>query len=331
MPALDIETAHPIRILAAVTFHFRESRLQYLFQVVRALCEYPVELLNVVIVTNVDHQAAIKQISDLCAPLFKPFPVRQSANKSLFIESFPELRDPWLLPWCHKHLITDKFLSAESPYSHFIYLEDDILLSFENLCYFLNYRESLKDKRLIPSFQRIEYNDADNHLYLVDQIGVSDFSTKNHVDVDGYAFVNLDHPYNAMFVLDRDLAFEYVELPSFDRERSKAVKPEWDVAARAAMGLCFENSPPGFAVRYVSPVDPGTLLTPYWSWVYHLPNNYAKNQLKPFAKTRIDQLFSADVDSGKNVVGWRRPSKFAEYVERLRRRVAGSRVGSVPK
>jgi hypothetical protein len=313
MPELDVVTGCPLRILAEVTFHFRQSRLKYLFQVVRALCEYPVEVLDVVIITNVDHDMALKQIRDLCAPLFKPFPVRRRSKKNLLIESFPRLLNPWFLPWSHKHLIIDRFLSAESTHTHFIYVEDDILLSFDNFCYFAYYREMLKKERLIPSFQRIEYNDADNLLYLVDQVGVSDFSSRNRVDLDGYAFVNLDYPYNAMFILDRDLALEYVETPSFDRERSKVVQPELDVACRAAMGLCFENPPQGFAVRYVSPVDPSTLMTPSWSWVYHLPNNYVKNRLKPFAKTRTDQLF----DSKENVVTWRPPSKFTEYFARL--------------
>jgi len=285
------------------------------------LSEYPVEVLDVVIITNVDHQMALKRIRELCAPLFKPFPARQRSKKDLSIESFPKLPDPWLLPWSHKHLITDRFLSSESAYTHFIYVEDDILLSFDNFCYFVYYREMLKGERLIPSFQRIEYNDIDNRLYLLDQIGVSDFQSRKRMDVDGYAFVNLDYPHNAMFILDRDLALEYVETRSFDLERSKEVQPEWagDMAIRASMGLCFENPPQGFVHRDVFPVDPSTLTTPCWSWVYHIPNNYAKNRLKPFAKTRIDQLFDAE----KNVTSWRPPSKLTEYFDRLRRRVKG--------
>jgi hypothetical protein len=307
-------TESPARILAAVTFHYRESRLRYLFQVVRALTAYPVEILEVVIITNVDDDMALQQIRDVCAPLFTTFSVRPRSKKNLLIESFPKLANPWLLPWSHKHLIADRFLNTESTYTHFIYVEDDVLISFDNFCYFIHYREILKEKRLIPSFQRIEYNDADNRLYLLDQIGVTDFSSKVRVDLDGYAFVNLDYPFNAMFILDRELALEYVETPSFDRERSKAVGPGWDVACRAAMGLCFEAPPQGFAARYVSPVDPSTLTTPCWSWVYHLPNNYAKDRLKPFAKTRTDQQFSSE----GNVVTWRPTSKINEYLARLR-------------
>jgi hypothetical protein len=315
MSGLNVSTRRPLRILAAVTFHFREKRLKYLFHAVRALSEFPVEVLDVVIVTNVDHRKELGQISHLCTPFFQSFPARQNSQKSLSIESFPDLADPWLLPWNHKHLIVDRFLSAKSTYTHFIYLEDDILISFDNFCYFLYYREMLKGDRLIPSFQRFEYNDVDNCLYLTDQIGVSEFKSRKRVDLNGFAFVNLDYPYDAMFILDRELALEYVETPSFDREGSKVVMPEWDVAARAAMGLCFENPPQGFKVRYVSPVDPNTLMTPVWSWVHHIPNNYVHNRLSPFAKTRTDQLFGLE----KGVATWHPPSKIAVIIERSRR------------
>src|SRR5208337_1860559 len=179
------------RILAAVTFHFRESRLQFLFRVVRALAEYPVDAVDLVVITNVDNHPEINKIKQLCEPLFEFSPVHISSTKSFSIESFPSLSDPWLLPWCHKHLIKDNFIATNAPYTHFIYIEDDILLSYENFMYFLHYRERLKSKRLIPSFQRIEYNTDDNRLYLLDQIAVSNFGARKRVEMDGYAFVNL--------------------------------------------------------------------------------------------------------------------------------------------
>jgi hypothetical protein len=316
MPGLDFLTECPFRILVAVTFHFRESRLQYLFQVIRALSEFPVEVLDVIVVTNADNQA-INQIKDLCAPLFGFFPIRPGSKKTISIESHPKLADPWLLPWSHKHLIADEFLGPASGYTHFIYVEDDILLSFENFCYFVHYREAFRSKRLIPSFQRIEYNESDNRLYLLDQVGASDFESRRRVNADGYAFVNLDYPHNAMFILDQDLAAEYIGTASFDRERSKTVRPEWGLCERASMGLCFESPPEGFVFRYVSPVDISTMTTPRWSWVYHVANNYANDRLKPFAKTRIDQLFQSQ---NKNTA-WRPPSKWTKYLERMRRRL----------
>jgi hypothetical protein len=80
------------------------------------------------------------------------------------------------------------------------------------------------------------------------------------------------------------------------------------------MGLCFESPPPGFVARYVSPVDPRTLTTPSWSWIYHLPNNYAKNREKPFAKTRTDRQFGPE----ERVAAWRPASKFNRCLALLR-------------
>ena len=304
------------KLLAAVTFHFRETRLPYLFQVVRSLADFPVERVDVVVITNVDDDVRLGQINELCQPLFEFLPAQTETTRALSIESFTNLSNPWHLPWSHKHLIPDIFLEKNSNYTHFAYMEEDVLLSFSNFRYFLYFRDKLKPHGLIPSFQRVEYNSSENRLYFVDQIGVSKFKGRNHVDLDGYEFVNLDYPHNAMYILDRDLALEYVNSPSFDRETSRQVRADWAVCERSAMGLCFENIPPGFSQRYVSPVNPKTLTTPSWSWVYHIANNYVLDKYKPFSKTRVDQLFGE-----AEALSWRPPPKLAEYVHRARRRI----------
>ena len=306
---------YPLRILVAITFHFRDSRLQCLFQVMRALAEFPVEALDIIITSNVDDLNSLEKINRLAEPLLKEYPLRPGSRKTLSIASFTNLADPWLLPWTHKQFIVDRFLHEESDYTHFIYLEDDILLSFDNFCYFLHYREKLKTERLIPSFQRVEYKSRNNRLYLLDQIGTSDFDARKRIDVDDYSFVNLDYPYNAMFVIDRELAAEYVKTRSFNLEHSKEVNPDWGVAERAAMGLCFESPPQGFSVRYASPVDPVTRTTPRWSWVYHVANNYSTKRMTPFAKTRTEHLFGVR----ENIDVWRPPRRIEKFLDSLRR------------
>jgi len=317
---MELNPELPFRILVDVTFHYCESRLQYLFQVIRALSEYPVESTDIVIVTNVADQNKLHEIMSLCSPLVERHPARPSGKKTLSIESFPNLADPWHLPWCHKRLISDRFLNTEMAYTHYIHLEDDILLSFDNFCYFIRYRDLLRDHRLIPSFHRVEFNADDNRLYLVDQIGVSDFPSRKAIDVDNFAFVNPDYPHNAMFILDKKLALEYIASPSFDLERSKDVRPSWGLCERAGMGLCFENPSEGFSSRYVIPVNPKTFKTPYWSWVYHIANNYTKNPRVRFGKTQTDQLFSSDISA----VHWSAPTKVDNmvwHVNRLARKL----------
>src|SRR5271166_4632551 len=140
MSTVELGVEVPFRVLADVTFHYNDCRLQYLFQVIRALSEFPIEALDIVIVTNVADEKKLKEISSLCAPLFRRHPVRPGAEKSVSFATFPNLADPWHLPWCHKPLISERFLQVRTVYTHYIHLEDDILLSFDNFCYFVHYR-----------------------------------------------------------------------------------------------------------------------------------------------------------------------------------------------
>jgi hypothetical protein len=305
----------PFRILVDITFHYKKHRLQYLFQVAKAFSEYPVDLMDIVIFTNAAEEDKLQEITSLCFPLIAPHPTRPSSNRTVSVESFPDLLDPWHLTWCHKRLISGRFLDTKPAYSHYIHVEDDILLSFDNFCYFVRYRDLLRSEQLIPSFHRVEFNSIDNRLYLVDQIGVSDFLSRKTVMVDDFAFVNPDYPHNAMFILDRDLAFEYVNTRSFDRDRSADVRPQWGLCERAGMGLCFENTAEGFSCRYAVPVNHDTLLPPYWSWVYHIANNYTKNARTRFGKTEPNQMFNNDV----SVVKWRPPTTLDNVVWHLTR------------
>lgn len=303
------------RILADITFHYNEKRLKYLFEVIRAFSEYPVELLDIVVATNVINQDKLDRIKSLCAPLLEGHPARPSGKKHLSIESYPDLANPWYLPWCHKHLISGKFLDPDIAFTHYIHVEDDILLSFDNFCYFDRYRKLLRDYRLIPSFQRVEYNFNDNRLYLVDQISILDFTSRKKIDVGDLSFVNPDYPHNAMFILDRDLALEYIDSRSFDQERSIDVRPNWGLCERSSMGLCFENPPDGFFHRYVIPVNTETLRTPCWSWVYHIAEKYTTNPRVRFGKIQPDHLFSSDL----GVINWSPPTKLDNLMWHFRR------------
>ena len=302
----------PLRLLVEVTFHYDDRRVQYLFQAIRGLAGFPVQRMDIVVSTNVDDASLLDRIRSLCVPLLGRSPCGDVNGRALAIESHPHLSDPWFLPWCHKRLIVDRFLAEGSLFTHFIHIEDDLLLSVDNLLYFVKYAETLRPHRLIPAFQRVEYNKAANQLRLVDS-GVIDFGARAKVFVDDWAFVNPDYPHQAMFILDKAQAQEYVQSRSFDQVRSMEMRPDWGLCERAGMGLCFESPPEGFWSRYVIPVQVNTLRTPSWSWIYHLPNNYTENPCTPFGKIQPDQLFSTEPDS----VAWSHPGRLSNLVWKL--------------
>jgi hypothetical protein len=310
----DVKCTCPFSLLVAITFHYSEKRLRYLFETIRGVASIPVERIRVVVCTNTGDPASLSHIRSLCGPLLANAPWRASDAGSLLLESHLDLDDPWNLPWCHKHLIIDTFLADGSPYTHFVYMEDDILCSVGNLLYFTQYVDVLRPHGLIPAFQRVEYNKSLNELRLLDQTGVSHFEGRARIRKDEFTFVNPDYPYQAMFMLDKTLAEEYAQSRSFDRVRSVEVRPAWGIGERAAMGLCFESIPEGYWSRYVIPVDVDNLRTPSWSWIYHLPNNYTGNQRVPHGKTRPELQFSA----GPAAYTWRPPSRLDDVLWHLR-------------
>jgi hypothetical protein len=278
------ERARAARILGAVTFHFNAARLGYLAEVLRSLAEFTVADMDVIIVTNTFGQEELALLRRLTAEIL--------TGKSASIRSFGDLPNPWDLTWCHKPIIANEFVEGNhGRYTHFIYLEGDIRLSFVNFCYFVDFREILRAFGLLPAFVRVEYSATLVGFTTSDVFWPVYVPVQSHLRLGDTVLVNMPNPYNPFFILDVELAAEYVRSRSFDHEGSLEVC-SWAVADRSAMGLCFENVPPPFQSRYVVPVSLQTAAVPAFAWVWHLPNNYADNPHSPLGKVRMDELFA---------------------------------------
>jgi hypothetical protein len=272
------------RALCAITFHFSDTHLGFLAAVLRSLSEFPVAEMSVVIVTNTFSEEDLAQLRRLCSEM--------PSGKSASIRSCGDLPHPFDLTWCHKAIISEEFAAGnDGRYTHFIYLEDDIELSFANFCYFVEYREILRSSGLLPAFVRVEYSAALGGFVASDAFWPVCVPVQSHIRLGDTVLVNMPNPYNPFFILDVELAAEYVRSRSFDREGSRALC-SWGVRERAAMGLCLENVPPPFQSRYLVPVSRRTATAPAFARVRHLPNNYADNPHSPLGKVRMDELFA---------------------------------------
>jgi capsular polysaccharide biosynthesis protein len=287
----DYADAHRARLLVTITFHFRKHRLRLLFQVIKTLSGFPTAVLDIVVVTNTAAAEDVAAIKRLCGPVVR-FAAQSSASlKTLEVRSFPGLRNPWHLPWMHKQIIAGRFVGTPAEYTHYVNLEDDLEFSFENFCYFLKYRQVLSRWGVLPSFLRIELNYSDDQLYSTDQTESTRLDDRRVVKLDGLWFLCMDNPRAAMFVLDQELAREYIASRSFDLEASKQVSG-WPVRERASMALCLENVPEGFLARHVVPADPLRLTMPSFAYIYHLANNYTNNPKSGLGKLPVTKLFS---------------------------------------
>jgi hypothetical protein len=301
--------AHTARLLVATPLCFRPHRLIHFLDMVRTLSDFPVAKMTVVIHTNT------KELGEL-AMLARLIDGYQDEARKFEVVSRPNLLDRYDLCWQHRSTIQDVFLSSPENYTHFIYLEDDTRFSYLNFCYFLYYREFLRPHRLLPAFIRIEYNSKKRMYYSTDLPDTMDFDTtmasikRKKIAAGPYAFVPVDNAYMGMYMLDRELAGEFVASRSFDREKSKEVL-SWGIPERAAAGLCRENVPPGYLTRYVVPIEPQSLRPAHCAWIYHLPNNFTdwENAANPFGCVPIDAIFSQPPPaSDEQTIGQCKPS-----------------------
>lgn len=279
-----LERAFSARLLVCITFFYRASRLCFLAQVLRSLSEFLVEEIEVIVLTNTDREEELKVIRRLCGEIL-------SDNKYQ-IQSFSDLQDPKDLVWQHKAIIAAEFgPTSQNRHTHFIYLEDDIPLSITNFLYFVAYREKLRAARLLPAFVRTEYSTAMGGLVASDAFWSVYVPAQSYLRLGHIVCVNMPNPYNPCFILDGELAAEYLGSRSFSRETSRAVCA-WGIQERAAMGLCLENVPVPFQCRYVVPVQISGNIVPAYARIAHVPNNYADNPTSVLGKVRIDELFA---------------------------------------
>ena len=288
---LPADAAPPaFRLLVAITFHYRADRLPLLLSAARSFLAFPVAAIDLVVLTNTTLPDEMQRIIAMLEPLTAPGMAGGTA-RTFRLATHPGLADPWLLLWCHKPLIREQFLHGD--YTHFIYAEDDILVSWENFRYFTAHRALLERHGLIPGFQRIEYNETDGNLYLLDQSAPEDLDALRKIDAGEHWFVTPHFPHCAMFVLDRPLAQEYVASAAFELATSARVAGHFGVAERAAMGLCFENIPDGFHSRWAVPVHKQLRATSPDCWLFHIANNYTVNPKSEFGKILPRDMFVA--------------------------------------
>jgi hypothetical protein len=269
-------------LLVAIAAHYVPARIPYLLDVLRALADFPLPRLDVKVMVN---ELDVDTLGRHQRLLASPF----GAGASLEVVACGGLDHPFKLTWAHKALIRDVFLAADAPWTHFLYLEDDMRFGLTNLRYFLRMRPMLAPHRLIPSFLRTEYAPTAGELRFLDQLRLVDLSRDPVVQVGTTTFTCPDNPYCALFLLDRELAEEHMAGRSSDMQRSTEIS-HWDIRARAASGLCWDTPPPGFPGRFVVPVDPATGAVPPECWVPHLAARYADNRRSRFGKLVVPRL-----------------------------------------
>jgi hypothetical protein len=301
----------------------RLDRSQIFADCIGSLLELDVDRVVVAVMTNEPRQTA-RDLSSRLATNSSDVPVGVLANVASFNGSHADdhqivvigwrpgliRRSGFYLTWAHKCLFHQAL--RDPGFSHFIYLEDDIRFTRESLSYWCRHREPLALHGLLPGFVR--YETLDDARYVVDQqkrqrvdragrprvtLSRSDTGRGSGPDL---RFVNLNNPYQGMYVIDRELAIDHLRSsPARSPLLSGAIR--WPnnmhehgllIRERAAMGPIFDDVPPGFIARNVVPVQaprPGEYRLDPSCLIEHLTGNYSRSDTS-FGKIRVEDMFN---------------------------------------
>jgi hypothetical protein len=213
--------------------------------------------------------------------------IRQTVDQIDLEIRVPELLGhPYLLTWCHRQIFHEYLESGQNA-THFMYTEDDVLVTRKNIEYYLTGMERLRSVNGIPGFLRFEMNDL-NEKFSTDITARLCLRELPRLSFDdGYSFVGLPEPYQGMYLLDQFLIKEllYTDAGSPDFPHFRA----FGIREKAAQGLTYHQVPNGAYSRYFlgvinKQVDSGAL-------IHHLPNNYATDICSPLGKIPLDKLF----------------------------------------
>jgi len=265
------------KLLICVTFHYVDSRLQYLEKISHFFSSLAQEVVAVII-TNTVQQAELDRIHTLL----------KKANIEYEVISPSYLGHSFLLPWTHLGIFRERFL--DKSFSHFLYLEDDICIESKNIQYWVQGRKLLKPFGLIPSFFRYEYPLHEKTKLATDLVRRVNYYLMPKILISSsYAFINLPNAYQACYLMDRELLSEHLQ-----GESSHPDFGRWDVRARAASGLTFANVPKGFWSRNLVGVHLLERQIDSGAFIHHVPNNYALDKHAPNAKIPVMQILQFD-------------------------------------
>ena len=110
--------------------------------------------------------------------------------------------------------------------------------------------------------------------------------TSHLLKVGETTFVNLRQPYQGMYLIDKELAIEFLF--------SDACSPDtgiWGIRERAAQGLTYWNVPTGAYSRMIVGLDQRMRIHSD-ARIHHLPNNYANVPDTPHAKLPVDEILT---------------------------------------
>ena len=259
-----------MKITKHITFFYIEERIQYLNKIIHETNNYKYHT-DIFIHTNT---------FDWNMSLLNKY---TNGNIQMVLHDLTN-ENPFYLAWKCRDLLYNQ----RNDYDIFMYIEDDILVPWISIQYWLEHNEFLIEHNLNLGFLRIEINDTDGEEYTTD---VHKLDT--YIELDKEYCINNNNPYCAFWIynnkeFNRFVNSKYYNLKSTDISQSY-------IREMSAIGLHAHMSDwyKGILIPFwykgtVIPLIDGKLDNR--CKIYHLPNNYTNNPHTYFGKVKYKDI-----------------------------------------
>ena len=252
-----------MKITKHISFYYIENRICYLNKIICETNKYDF-ITDLYIHTNSE---SLKK---------ENFSTYTNGNITIIYHDLKDIH-PYYLTWkCRDLLKTQK-----NYYDIFIYTEDDILIPFGAILYWLEYSKKLIKYGCNLGFVRIETKD--NEEYITDLPGIKLQSTVNLDNID-YCVNNIN-PYCAMWIYNKEEFNKFVDSKYYDINNIHG----YEIREKSAIGLhgCMTDWYKGTLIPLID-----NKLNEKCK-IYHLPNNYVTNPNCNFATIKFTEAYES--------------------------------------
>lgn len=275
---------YPKKLVIIICFFYNKKKFNILKRIIDESLSYKFKT-DLTIITNHLSNIEKKNLEKLLKPNAKKINIQQINN----------LPDGDMLPWFSINIMKEKFKDKSN--SHFMFLEDDILVDDENICYWVYFRRILIKLNLVPGFLRCEK--YKNELYAVDNPKklIQSKNPKILTKSGHFGFINSRYPYCGMYLMDRKLMKNYLNSEAikvdfgFTNNFLKATAPIKELLNTA---YAYLNIPKGFFNKLMIPIYTKGKI-PHYCIVHHLDVKYANSKKlnnMGYGKIKLKNLLS---------------------------------------
>ena len=235
----------PKKLVIVICFFFNPKKISIFEKTLMNLSLYKFKKEIIILTNNLDDLQR-KKIKNIIRKKIRNYSIEE-------IEDLPENN---LLPWYSLNIMRKKIKDKKN--SHFMFIEDDIIVNTSNIKYWIYFRKILKKYNLIPGFVRYEIFkkrkiSVDNR----EKINLKNLPTISTKTKEN-GFVNSKYPYHAMYLMDREMMEEYLLSNSTSLDFSfsnKFMKSNYPIKELANISYAYLNIPQGYHNKLMIPYD----------------------------------------------------------------------------